>query len=1691
MAFSEDQWRAWQQFSLPVSRQSSIELPYFAGGITLLYSLFGWLWMTWADRLLAIGVGAGLPPAQLLLIKEWGFLGITAIGLFSLLWQGLGQLQKRQKVLHNIIDTANEAIYVKDVQGQYLIVNQTAAQWLKLQPSQIVGRSVKDFMEPEETQRIHDEELEIWQTGEPRETEHAVTIAGEQRYFLTTKSLCCNERNQPIGIVCITREITSYKQAENRLREREEIFRQLAETVEEAFVIQTADFSQTLYISPGYERIWQRPCEALYQNPSIWQESVHPDDRDRVVAEIQQVMHGEICHTEFRILRPNGEVRWVIVHGFPLRDDAGTIYRVVGSAHDITDLRQAEGDRQQATQLRTELNVLESILESAIAGYWDWDITGNTTYLSPMFKQMFGYEDHELPNVPQTWQTLVLPEDLPILLNSFEQHARSRGQSSYHNEVRYRHKDGSIVWVICAGRIIEWNNDGQPIRMVGCHVDITHRKQAEEELNNLSDRLTLALQSGAIGTWEWHIAENRRFWDGRMYELYAVQPREDEDLCQVWAQCIHPEDWPRVEKALYQAACGELDFDLEFRIIHPDRTIHTIKASALVQRDDQGQPIRMIGINYEITDRKQVEQALKDSEARLQAMVENAPGIIVTYDRQGRITYINRTLSGKSPQDFLGIHYRDCVLPQYHAQQDQGLIQVFEHGATVEYEVEGYIDDSGNTAWYQVTTGPIRQGDQVVMAIATAIDITDRKQVEIALRESEHRYATLTESAPVAIFRLDAQGQCIYVNSQWGKMMGRSLESALGIGCFDTLHPEDRDRIFQDWARKFQQGEGLGEGYQTESRHVHPSGRIIWCYTNVVAETDAQGQLIGYVGTLIDISDRKEAEQSLRRYERMVNATDDGMLLIDRNYVYQVVNQSAEQDHGKSSQEMVGRRVNEVMGQVAFDQILKAQLDECFLGNTHQYSMWLELPGNPDPQFVNFSLSPYREADQTISGAVISARNLTHLKRIEEALRESERRYATLAAAAPVAIFQFDHPGNCVYVNDRWSEMTGRPKESALGQGWLNALHPDDREIFYVGSISRNAFDNELVDGNPHVQAVEGRHLRPDGTINWFYCQVAAEMDADGAVVGYVGTLTDITERKHTEQALQESRAMLQTILDTIPQRVFWKDRQLHYLGCNRAFAQDAGLPDANEILGKTDFEMPWINFASAYQADDTDVINQGIAKLNYEELLQNSTGEQHWLQTSKVPLTNSSGEIVGILGTYEDITELKQSEAQLRQMNEQLAHTNLELERATRLKDEFLANMSHELRTPLNAVLGMAQSLQDGILGSLNERQIKAIATIDRSGNHLLELINDILDLAKIESGKLELDISPVSIRSLCDMSLTFVRQMAAKKNIQLNSELSPNLGRVLADERRLRQVLINLLDNAIKFTANGGTVTLSVRYSSVHRESTVHHSDHLGHWVEFSVTDTGIGIAAENFNKLFQPFVQIDSSLNRQYSGTGLGLSLVRRIAELHGGNVTVQSELGRGSCFTVQIPDAFRRTFRNHLSLQMDSEFPPSQDSAIDQDFANDPELLESRNELSPSTTTDQLIPVSMPSDDLPLILLAEDNLANIDTFTAYLESRGYRLILANNGQDAIDLTQAHRPDIILMDIQMPGLDGLSAIRQIRTMPEITHIPIIALTALAMLGDREKCLSAGANAYMAKPVLLKQLVLTIEKLLAKTSH
>lgn len=463
-------------------------------------------------------------------------------------------------------------------------------------------------------------------------------------------------------------------------------------------------------------------------------------------------------------------------------------------------------------------------------------------------------------------------------------------------------------------------------------------------------------------------------------------------------------------------------------------------------------------------------------------------------------------------------------------------------------------------------------------------------------------------------------------------------------------------------------------------------------------------------------------------------------------------------------------------------------------------------------------------------------------------------------------------------------------------------------------------------------------------------------------------------------------------------------------------------------------------------------------AAFETEYRLRRFDGEYHWMLERAQPWIGREGTILGYVGSCIDISERKLREAALQEERSQLsqkveertaelARANAELAKAARLKDDFLANVSHELRTPLTAILGLAEALLGEAQGPLTAKQHKALQTIEASGQHLLTLINELLDLARIEAGHMTIDAREgVSVEAVCEGSLRFIRQAAQKKGVSLSCTIDRSVASLECDERRLKQVLINLLGNAVKFTPPEGAVGIEVVGDPSENVACI------------TVWDTGIGIRKEDMTRLFQPFVQIDGSRTRQHGGTGLGLALSRRIVELHGGRVLAGSEPGKGSRFTVVLPWKSGRPVAGSAS-------PPA------------------------AAPTDSLLPP--PPRDVPgtiakasRILVVEDDPDLAGMLADHLESRGHQVLAARSGADAIDVAVNERPDVILMDIEMPETDGYEAMRRIRAHPGLETTPILAVTALAMPGDRERSLAAGATDYVSKPLNLGRLSAWIEQ-------
>ncbi|KQW00377.1 response regulator [Rhizobacter sp. Root1221] len=417
-------------------------------------------------------------------------------------------------------------------------------------------------------------------------------------------------------------------------------------------------------------------------------------------------------------------------------------------------------------------------------------------------------------------------------------------------------------------------------------------------------------------------------------------------------------------------------------------------------------------------------------------------------------------------------------------------------------------------------------------------------------------------------------------------------------------------------------------------------------------------------------------------------------------------------------------------------------------------------------------------------------------------------------------------------------------------------------------------------------------------------------------------------------------------------------------------------------------------------------------------------------------------------LHNLSQMTELGMLADQLRARGEDIQQKNAELSKADRMKSEFLANMSHELRTPLNAVIGFSEILKDGMVGDLTPEQREYITDIFTSGKHLLSLINDILDLSKVESGHSPLELEALEPIQLSGSGMSVMREKASTQHVRLRAVCEPDQGSLMVDLRKSKQIVYNLLANAVKFTPEGGHVTLSLqrataaevkaacnqRYARAFPPANI---DAFSAYLAISVTDTGIGIARKDLERLFQPFVQIDSSLSRKYAGTGLGLMMVKRLAELHGGGMLVTSEPEQGSTFTVWLP------WREATAEQI---------------------------RLAPDVTGRAVVAALPPSKDAPVVLVVEDDARAASMIVSHLEGAGYRVELARSAEEGLHLASHERPSVIVLDIILPGIDGWDMLLRMKDREETRNIPVVIVS---VTDERRRGFALGASQVLAKPV------------------
>ncbi len=658
---------------------------------------------------------------------------------------------------------------------------------------------------------------------------------------------------------------------------------------------------------------------------------------------------------------------------------------------------------------------------------------------------------------------------------------------------------------------------------------------------------------------------------------------------------------------------------------------------------------------------------------------------------------------------------------------------------------------------------------------------------------------------------------------------------------------------------------------------------------------------------------------------------------------------------------------------------------------------------------------------------------------IGEILGPPEARYLRTYAATNIA---WDEPTRRFYEEGKAKGLEFRNMRTLFGAAILSG------EPVIANDPATDPRRGGLPSGHPALRTFLGLPFRVAGEVCGMIGIANRPGGYDQALIAelapVVQTCSSLMVALRDRNELETTTSRLAALIQNLSAGLLVEDERRTIRLVNPHLMKMFGIPGNMEDLLGQDCASAAVGLSQCFEDPAAFLagVDRALSARELERATEWTLRDGRTLERDYIPIF-IEGSYRGHLWNYRDVTTRKEGERILREQSAELSSANRELARALRTKDEFLAAMSHELRTPLVSILGLSESLSEQLHGPLNERQASYVRTIEESGRHLLDLINDVLDIAKVDASEAPLQLAEIDLAVLSKESLRLVREVSVRKKQRVSLAMTPAEITCVADPRRLKQMLVNLLSNAVKFTGEHGHVSLDIE------------ADEEAGTLVFSVKDTGVGISTEHFERIFLPFTQVERDAPRESQGTGLGLAITKKLAELHGGRIRVESEPEKGSTFEVSMP--WRR------------KVPARRESS-----ANQQQVV--------------IVPQPAPVPAGPLVLLAEDNAASATAVADYLIAHGFRVELASNGEEAVERARDLKPEAILMDIQMPVLDGREATRRIRCLGESgATVPILALTALAMPGDRDACLEAGADDYLTKPLVLRDLVQRLEEVLA----
>ena len=1431
-----------------------------------------------------------------------------------------GHLETEHLRLTALLQAMPDLVWVTNKNGEYLQCNRSFECFIGVPEIELIGRPDVDFIASELTDFIKYQNQQVLTDSETKRYEQWLSyVDGSYRgLFEITKTPVWDVNGKNYGIMSIAHDITRFRELQTslqeRIKERETLFAIFNATEKPNTPINTL-LSVVLELLPSG---WQFPelAEASIEWNGQHFSSVGFSETTLMQSAIISCSNGRFG--KISIAYPE--------HCFADKsttflEEENILLEAIASRLAFVIDRQLDAEK-----IKDREEVYASIVTMAADAIAMIDMaTLNFIEFNDVTCTSLGYTRSEFAQISfDQIQVEFTPIEMREALNDLMR----INSGSIQFDTVLRHKSGSLSYVNISFRAIALHNHDY---LIVIWSDITKIKAMESRLRRGENMLNKAQAIGKLGSWFIEMISNSVEWSLETYHLFGVPPTQPVTF-DLFVSIIHPDDREWV-LAAWQHALRGTPFDIEHRIRVNNQEVW-IHERAEFLLDSDGNAVSGLVTAQDITDRKKVADQLNTERSRLQDIIDGThagtwewnlvTGETIFNDRWAEIFgYLPNEMPNFTDESWaVFVHPDDLKIA------NELLIKHLT-GELAFYDCELRMrHKQGHWIWIS-DRGRLKtrtnDGKPLLMS-GIHLDITERKEMELELRESENRFRNIAENTLDWIWMCDIHGKITYSNTTLYSFFGYSLEDYNHLSTPYFLHPDDVPLYLStlDNARLSKAG-----WRSVVLRWQNSRGEFLYLESNSTAILDNEGQLQGFQGIDRDITERKKSEDDLRKLWLAVEQSPNSIVICNTDAQIEYVNEHFLNISGYKREEVLGKNPGFIKSGKTNSQVFDAMWS-----NLNQGIKWsgelINQRKNGEEVIEFVQISPVRQADGNITHYLAIKEDITEKKRVQSELEAYQQHLEELVVDRTSAL-----------------ELLNRKLVSS-----------EQRFVYAADASSDGIWDWDIVNNLACYNKS-------------YFTMLGYEAD------DFASSRINITNSSISEEPLTlgwESQYYVSpTWLDLLHPDDNCKALEL----VEKLLQTDGGFEIEFRMLGK-DGNYRWI------------------------------------LSKGKVVDHDEYGNARRAVGIHTDITLRKQIEVQLRQAKESA-------EAASQAKSTFLANMSHEIRTPMNAILGLTYLIQREITDA---RQLQRLSKVTESAEHLQGIINDILDLSKIEANRMNIEETEfnmaASINHVCSMLKERIDEKGLLFSVEVDSKLSHLV--LLGDSLRVDQIMLNYLSNAIKFTERGEIILRALILQET--ENTIR--------LQVEVEDTGIGLTEQQQARIFIAFEQAQNSTSRKYGGTGLGLTISKRLAELMGGELGVRSQIGKGSTFWFTLP--------LHKGI--------------------------GKNTINP-----------IPADkDIRLgahLLLVEDNVINQEVAKDLLESLGLHVEVAANGLTAVEKITAKSYDLILMDMQMPVMDGLEATRIIRTLELGKSIPIIAMTANAFTEDRQRCLDAGMNDYLTKPV------------------